>query len=329
MNPTLERCFCRIYLFLLYTYPRPFRVRFGGEMQQVFRDRCRHVSRTSSRLPILCLAFRTAADWLSTAFRERFASLDLRAIWSAGRKHAPRGFIAEWSLTIMTFLFFTTTMVQAYVIPTASMEGTLRIGDHLLVDRVAYADPGPFKHLLPYHDVARGDIVVFRYPEDIRQTYVKRVIGLPGDRLHLADKQVIRKGRRLVEPYTRHIATYPDPYRDDFPTAPGAYTTPRGRAMFADHVRDGEVVVPPGFLFVMGDNRENSADSRYWGFVPRETVLGKPLVVYWSYDAPTNDLEEWNVAHFVDLAQHFFTRTRWDRTFLIPRSQAAQETGGG
>ena len=329
MNPTLERCFCRIYFFLLYTYPRPFRLRFGGEMQQVFRDRCRHVSRTSRRLPILSLAFHTAADWLSTAFRERFASVDLRAIWSAGRKHTPRGFVAEWSLTIITFLFFTTTMVQAYVIPTASMEGNLRVGDHLLVDRVAYADPGPFKHLLPYHDVARGDIVVFRYPEDIRQTYVKRVIGLPGDRLHLADKQVIRNGRRLLEPYTRHSATDRDPYRDDFPTAPDGYTTPRGRDMFAHHLRDGEVVVPPGFLFVMGDNRENSADSRYWGFVPREYVLGKPLVVYWSYDAPTNHLQDWNVAHFVDLAQHFFTRTRWDRTLLIPRSQVAQETGAG
>src|SRR5208337_94733 len=93
MNPTLERWFCRIYLFMLYTYPRPFRLRFGGEMQQVFRDRCRHVPRASSRLPVLCFAFRTAADWLATAIRERFASTDFRAIWAASRKHTPRGFV--------------------------------------------------------------------------------------------------------------------------------------------------------------------------------------------------------------------------------------------
>ena len=219
-------------------------------------------------------------------------------------------------------------MVQAYVIPTPSMEGNLRVGDHLLVDRVAYADPGPFRGVLPYHDVARGDSVVFLYPEDIRTTYVKRVIGIPGDRLHLSGKQVIRNGRALIEPYTRHVNGDHDPYRDDFPTAPGFYTTPRGRDMFASSVRDGELVVPPGHLFVMGDNRENSADSRYWGFVPREYVMGKPLVVYWSYYAPTNKLADWNAHHFLDLAQHFFSRTRWDRTLLVPHSRAAQEAGG-
>jgi signal peptidase I len=322
MNPTMERWFCRIYLLLLYTYPKPFRARFGGEMQQVFRDRCRHIAR--SRLSVLAFALRTASDWLSTVFRERLSAIDLRAIWKAGRKSTPRGFVVEWALTIITFLFFTTTMVQAYVIPTASMEGNLRIGDHVLVDRVAYADPGPFKHVLPYHDIARGDIVVFFYPEDIRQNYVKRVIGLPGDRIHLSDKQVIRNGLRLIEPYTQHISDWHDPYRDDFPTAPNLYTTPRGRDMFANHVRDGELVVPPGFLFCLGDNRENSEDSRYWGLVPREYVVGKPLVVYWSYDAPTSDLIDWNLNHLVDLAQHFFTRTRWDRMFLVPRSQSAQ-----
>ena len=89
-----------------------------------------------------------------------------------------------------------------------------------------------------------------------------------------------------------------------------------------------KLVVPPDTLFVLGDNRENSADSRYWGFVPRSYVVGKPLLVYWSYDAPTADLTEWSLSHVLDVAQHFFTRTRWDRTFLIPHSQSAQEAGG-
>jgi signal peptidase I len=97
--------------------------------------------------------------------------------------------------------------------------------------------------------------------------------------------------------------------------------------MLEHHVVNGEVVVPPGMIFVMGDNRENSLDSRYWGFVPRDYVVGKPLLVYWSYDAPTADLTEWNVNHIVDVALHFFSRTRWDRTFRIPRSELAQEAG--
>jgi signal peptidase I len=209
------------------------------------------------------------------------------------------------------------------------MEGNLLVGDHILVDRMVYADPGPLgRHILPYRQVERGDIVAFLYPEDVRQTYVKRIIGLPGDRIRLENGQVVRNGRRLVEPYVQHIANQPDPYRDNFPLAPEAFTTPRGLDMFQHHVRAGEVVVPPGMLFALGDNRDNSADSRYWGFVPRECVVGKPLLVYWSYDAPTADLQEWTLDHVIDVAHHFFTRTRWKRSFLVPRSQRAEEVGG-
>ena len=317
--------FCRLYSVLLYAYPQDFRLQYGIAMQQVSRDRCRDVARTPGPLPMLRFAIHLAADWLVTTVRENAV-----AIWSAGRKPTPRSFVTEWAVTIAIYLFATTTLVQAYVVPTGSMESTVRVGDHMLVDRVTFAEPGSFaRHILPYREPERGDIVVFLYPEDIRQTYVKRVIGLPGDRIRLDHQQVIRNGCRLIEPYTQHIATYSDPYRDNFPLSPEAQTSPRGRDMFEHHVLNGEVIVPPETLFVLGDNRENSEDSRYWGFVPRSYVIGKPLFVYWSYDAPTADLTGWTLDHVLDVAQHFFTRTRWERTFLVPRTQPAQEAGDG
>ena len=287
-----------------------------------FRDRCRDLARRPGRLTLLRFAGQVMADWLRTTVRERAA-----AFWSAGRKPAKRSSVTEWAGTLLIYLFATTTLVQAYVIPTGSMEGNLLVGDHILVDRVAFADPGPLgRHILPYRQVERGDIVAFLYPEDIRQTYVKRVIGLPGDRIRLENGQVIRNGRRLVEPYVQHIATQPDPYRDDFPLAPEAlHHSARPRHVPAPCAVDGEVIVPPGMLFALGDNRDNSADSRYWGFVPRENVVGKPLLVYWSYDAPTAELQEWTLDHVIDVAEHFFTKTRWKRT-AVPRS-AAQEVG--
>jgi signal peptidase I len=345
MSP-LIRWFSQLYSVMLYAYPRQFRLEYGDEMQRAFRDRCGYLLRTKGTARMLRFATHSGFDWLTTAFRETADVLlsppelapapvetgwlaRLRSvahdIWTNGRKPSPRGFIAEWAMTIVIYLFATSTMVQAFVVPTGSMESNLRIGDHMLVDRMVYADPGPLGgRVLPYRDVERGDIVAFLYPEDIRQTYVKRVIGLPGDHIRMV-KQVIRNGHRLLEPYTQHIVPGRDPYRDDFPSEPDYSVTPRGREMLANHVRDGELVVPPGVLFMMGDNRENSADSRYWGFVPRSYVVGKPLVVYWSYDAPTNDLMDWSLAHVVDVTLHFFTKTRWDRMFLAPRSQPAKE----
>jgi signal peptidase I len=249
----------------------------------------------------------------------------IRNILTTGRHPGPRGFVAEWTVTLLLVFFGTNTLVQAYVIPTGSMEGNLLIGDHMLVDRVAYANPGILgKKLLPYRDIQRGDIIAFRYPPDPSQAYVKRVIGLPGDRIHLENRQVVRNGQRLTEPYTLHIERAPDRYRDNFPQAPPAGLPEQAHEMLQRHLLGGEIVVPPGMLFAMGDNRENSSDSRYWGFVPRENVIGKPLIVYWSFDAPTEDLLEWNVSHLVDVTLHFVTKTRWERTFLIPRSQPAE-----
>jgi signal peptidase I len=315
---------CRLYSLLLYAYPPEFRRQYGRPMKQLFQDRCRELERSSGWPAIFRLALQMTADWLRGTVREGAS-----ALWSAGRKPARCSSVTEWAGSILIYLFVTTALVQAYVIPTGSMEGNLLVGDHILVDRLATADPGPLgRRILPYREVERGDIVAFLYPEDIRQTYVKRVIGLPGDRIRIENGQVVRNGHRLVEPYARHSAARPDPHRDDFPAAPEFYTTPRGRDMFEHHVRGGEVVVPPGMLFALGDNRDNSADSRYWGFVPRDYVVGRPLLVYWSYDAPTADLQGWTLHHVVDVALHFFTRTRWQRTFLVPRSERAGEAGG-
>ncbi len=235
-------------------------------------------------------------------------------------RERPRSTIAEWTITILLLLFLTTTLVQAYVIPTGSMEDTLLIGDHLLVDKLAFAPPGPVsKYILPYTDVTRGDIIVFRYPVDISQTFVKRCIGVPGDRIRLVNKQVYLNGVRLDEPYTYHKSDYIDSYRDNFPGEPNVSVDRRASDMLLNHVVNGEVVVPPGTYFAMGDNRDSSLDSRYWGFVPRENIIGKPLVIYWSYDAPTDQLNTSSISvdHIVDLAQNFFTKTRWRRSFML------------
>ena len=238
----------------------------------------------------------------------------------ARKTETPRGFIAEWTVTILLLLFGTTTLVQAFVIPTGSMEDSLLIGDHLLVDKLAYAPPGPIsRHLLPYNDVKRGDIIVFRYPVDIRQTFVKRVIGVPGDRIKLIDKQVILNGKRVNEPYVYHKTDYIDSYRDNFPSSPNVHVAESAQDMLEKHLQNGEVVVPPDSYFAMGDNRDSSLDSRYWGFVPRENIIGKPLIIYWSYDAPTEALANPTIGldHLVDLVTHFPTKTRWRRTFQL------------
>ena len=235
----------------------------------------------------------------------------------------PRGTIAEWAITILLLLFGTTTLVQAFVIPTGSMEDTLLIGDHLLVDKLAYAPSGSFsKYILPYQEPQHGDIIVFRYPVDISQTFVKRTIGVPGDQIKIINQQVYRNGVKLNEPYVYHKNPYPDSFRDNFPSSePNLMLSDPAREMLANNVVNGEVVVPPNSFFAMGDNRDNSLDSRYWGFVPRENIIGKPLIIYWSYDANTESLASSSVhtlvQHFIDLGEHFFTKTRWNRTFRL------------
>jgi signal peptidase I len=236
-----------------------------------------------------------------------------------------RDFITEWSINILILLFGTTTLVQAFIVPTPSMDTTVRVGDHLLVDKLSYAPAGSFtRHFLPHTEPKRGDIIVFRYPMDIQQNYVKRVIGVPGDHIRIIDKVVYLNGKPLQEPYVQHIFPGIEPYRDNFPSAPWGPVVDRARAMLEQNVVNGELVVPAEHYFAMGDNRDNSLDSRYWGFVPRENIIGKPLVIFWSYDAPTEDWVDYNTNHFVDLVQHFFTKTRWDRTLKLVRAYPIQ-----
>ena len=235
-------------------------------------------------------------------------------------KDVTRGFIAEWTVTIILLLFATTTLVQAFVIPSASMEDSLLIGDHVLVDKMLYAPSGAISsRILPYRDVRRGDIIVFRYPEQIKEDYVKRAIGVPGDRIRLVNKQLVLNGHPVNEPYVKHGTSYVDQYRDNFPSTPNTPLPDRARDMLANHVVNGELVVPPNCVFAMGDNRDDSLDSRYWGFVPREKIEGTPLVIYWSFEAPTADLTNGNIGfdHIVDVVTHFFTKTRWTRTFKL------------
>jgi signal peptidase I len=236
------------------------------------------------------------------------------------QRERPRSTLAEWTITILLLLFLTTTLVQAYVIPTGSMEDTLLIGDHLLVDKLAYAPSGSISAaLLPYTEVKRGDIIVFRYPVDISQTFVKRCIGIPGDRIRIINKQVYLNGVKLDEPYTYHKTDYIDSFRDNFPGEPNVHVEDGAYDMLSNHVVNGELVVPPGHYFALGDNRDASLDSRYWGFVPRENIIGKPLIIYWSYDAPTDQLNTSSISfeHIRDLALNFFTKTRWRRTFQL------------
>lgn len=235
-----------------------------------------------------------------------------------------RGTVSEWMFTILLLLFGTTTLCQAFVIPTGSMEDTLLVGDHLIVDKLAYSAADPIaKHLLPYEEPKHGDIIVFRYPSDLNLTLVKRLIGVPGDRIRIAKGIVYRNGVRLNEPYVYHKYAY-DPELDNFPwpccrpVKENAAWRAQREMLSGAQTQSGEIVVPPNEYFGMGDNRDNSSDSRYWGFIPRENIVGKPVLIYWSYRASTEALLGESPSaiftHAVDLAQHFFTRTRWERT---------------
>jgi signal peptidase I len=239
------------------------------------------------------------------------------------QKSTAREYLESLVVTVILALFGTTFLVQAFKIPSSSMENTLLIGDHLMVDKVSYAPGGMWSWLLPYEPIRRDQIIVFRYPLDPETYFVKRVIGLPGDRIHLRNKEVFRNGVPLVEPYAVHKTSAFENFRDNFPNFTNGYGTPDWMQQVPEYVRNEDIVVPDGHYFVMGDNRDLSSDSRYWGFVPRENIVGKPLLLYWSYESSSEDYRDSGlsstVKQLIDVLIHFPQKTRWNRMFRIVR----------
>jgi signal peptidase I len=192
---------------------------------------------------------------------------------------------------VICALFFVTFIAQPFRIPSESMMPALQVGDFLLGSKQAFAPSGVLDHVLPPTTVHRGDIVIFHFPVDPTRDLVKRVVGLPGDRIHLHDGQVFLNGAASREPYAFYGYSYPDTFRDDFPSLHrmDPNTDPDWWAELRRSVVDHEVVVPAGEYFVMGDNRNNSEDSRYWGYVPRGAIVARPLVVYFSTAMPDRE----------------------------------------
>jgi len=237
-------------------------------------------------------------------------------------------FLASLAAVLVTGLFIITFVVQAFEIPSSSMENTLLIGDHVFVNREQFAPRtswiGP---LLPYRQIHDGDIVVFLSPAEPGLYVVKRIIGVPGDRLHLRDGVVFRNGQKLDEPYVIHQSDAGNnPYRDNFPAVPASdynNVTPDWQLLIKQYIQGEDVVVPADSYFGMGDNRDVSYDSRYWGFIPKENVIGRPMFIYWSFETPPNQYLEKEVSQrvgfLVHVIIHFFDETRWRRTLRFVR----------
>jgi signal peptidase I len=225
------------------------------------------------------------------------------------KKSVPREYLESVVVAVILALFIRTFVVQAFKIPTGSMETNLLIGDHLLVNKVIYSPSAiPFEDLvLAKKQVQRGHVVVFKFPEDPSRDFIKRVIGLPGETVEIRDKTVFINGRALVEPYVHFLEP---PLRRDDPEY----------GLRTEGVRDnwGPEVVPPGHLFVLGDNRDNSRDSRFWGTLPRDQVKGRALLVYWSYEASREEYHRTGFDWLRDTLSAF-GKTRWSRFFHLIR----------
>ena len=213
-------------------------------------------------------------------------------------KSTVREYFESIVITAIIALFATTFVVQAFKIPTGSMESNLLIGDHLLVNKFAYGlKSGFISRLLPYKEPKRGDVIVFKYPNSPEVAYVKRLIGMPGDRIEMVGHTIYVNGQALKETYTQYID-------------PGSI-----------YARYGPYTVPADHYFARGDNRDNSQDSRFWGSVPRDYLLGKALVIYWSFETPRDEYLQTSVPdrlkQFADVFLNFFTKTRWRRTLKI------------
>jgi signal peptidase I len=224
----------------------------------------------------------------------------------AFQKSTIREYFESIVIAVILALFVRTWVVQAFKIPTGSMENNLLIGDHLLVNKFVFGPTtGSFERaLFPMRDPHRGDVVVFKYPDEPDRDFIKRVIGLPGETLELRNKKVYINGQPIDEPYVHFLE--------------GAR---EAQEITSYDVREryGPVKVPEGQYFVMGDNRDNSQDSRYWGFLPRSYIKGRALMIYWSYESGREDYVDEGIGastrRLFSVVTHFFTKTRWERLF--------------
>ncbi len=235
-------------------------------------------------------------------------------------------------------LFILTFLARNFVIPSGSMENTLLVGDHLLVDRITLSPPTHWMPLVHYREPRRGDVVVFTKPSPEPQPdaegnpqylpLVKRLVGVPGDHIHLRNGIVVINGVAQAQPHAQPTTLENhDNFLDEFPTLPPPESpqVPESwsKIEFPRDVVDGDLVVPPGMYFMMGDNRHNSLDSRFWGFVPRANIIGRPLFNYWSFIAPESEYEQTGLSNRIGwmahVALHFFTETRWSRTLHLIR----------
>ncbi len=223
------------------------------------------------------------------------------------KKSVVREYFESIVIAVILALFVRTWVVQAFKIPTGSMENNLLIGDHLLVNKFTFG-PTPLaigRAVLPVRSIRRGDVIVFKYPDEPDRDFIKRVIGLPGETVELRNKKVYVNGKALDEPYVHFLTPPSTDYQE--------VTSSDVRERF------GPVTVPADHYFVMGDNRDNSQDSRYWGFLPRGYVKGKALMIYWSYESGREDyIDEGlltSLKRLGSVVTHFFTKTRWERLF--------------
>jgi signal peptidase I len=243
------------------------------------------------------------------------------------KSETPSEFIASLAVVLVVGLFIITFNLQAFEIPSSSMENTLLIGDHVFVDRITLAPPTHWMPLIPYRNVRRGDIVVFLSPAEAGLYVVKRIIGVPGDRIHLKDGVVYLNDQPQNEPYVLHDPNSPpNPYRDNFPNVPPSMATnvtPEWHVEMSGYIKDGDLVVPPDRYFAMGDHRDVSYDSRYWGFIPREHIIGRPLFIYWSFETPEGQYMKTSISDRISFAAkviiHFVDRTRWRRMLKMVR----------
>ena len=226
------------------------------------------------------------------------------------KKSTAREYLESVVVAVILALFIRTFVVQAFKIPTGSMETNLLIGDHLLVNKIVYSPSldSLESKLLAKKDVRRGDVVVFKFPEDPTRDFIKRVIGLPGETVEIRDKVVYIDGKPLNEPYTHFLD--PSPFRRD---PESGFRGEGGRGKW------GPETVPPDHLFVLGDNRDNSRDSRFWGFLPRDQVKGRALLVYWSYEASREEYHRTGIVDLIRDTLSAFTKTRWSRFFHLIR----------